>query len=69
MSVTGSSIWELKRYGLIQYNYITLSSVREYFFNCEKWMDDDICYEIATLRENSDDREYVEIAFYTFILI
>lgn len=59
MSVTGSSIWELKRYGVIQYNLLFLPSVRDFIMGAEKWSDDDICYEIAGIRDLADDREYV----------
>jgi hypothetical protein len=59
MTLVGSSIWELKRYGLIQYNLLHLPSVRDFIQASEKWADDDICYEIAGIRDNADDREYV----------
>jgi hypothetical protein len=61
MSLIGSSIWEIKRYGVIQYNFLSIIPVREFISKAEKWANDDICYEIAVIRDNFEDKECVTI--------
>ena len=56
MSMIGNNIWELKQFGVIKYNLATLRSVRTFVENSEFWTDEDVLYEIASLRERSSEK-------------
>jgi hypothetical protein len=55
----GNNIWELKQFGSIKYNLATFRPVRSFIERAEYWSDEDILYEIASLRERTSDKTYV----------
>eukprot|EP01124_Arcella_intermedia_P026369 TRINITY_DN4941_c0_g1_i1.p1 TRINITY_DN4941_c0_g1~~TRINITY_DN4941_c0_g1_i1.p1 ORF type:complete len:1664 (+),score=378.11 TRINITY_DN4941_c0_g1_i1:107-5098(+) len=63
--VVGSRLNDIARFGTIVYNLEPIPVIQSMISDSEKW-DDDICYEIASLLDNSDGSELeLELPRYT----
>lgn len=48
-------IAEAKRFEQTNYSLVSVQAVKELILNSECWTDEDICYEIAALRDKDPD--------------